>query len=219
MPITIKIIGIQLIPELNILEPQYDADNVTVTVEWAQQEPGVVYSVKVSPFVSTGNFTEITCTRYQLTIPYNKMYNFSVMATTPCRPNTTAFKFITLNYGEVYYNTGFTLHSDLLYETYQLFIAKCEHPRELLSAESNVSVSTIVGYNGFLIEGSTVGFSCPPGLEQIGSHSAKCTENGEWEPDLSQLSCNSEGYHTLSYLCFFLYYFSLLNSASRTNSS
>ena len=88
-------------------------------------------------------------------------------------------------------------------QTCQL-LAKCKHPRELLSAESNVSVSTIVGYNGFPVESSTVSFSCPPGLELIGSISAKCTENGEWEFDLSQLMCNSEGYHTLSYL-FFLY--------------
>ena len=66
-----------MIPELNILEPHYDADNVTVTVEWAQQEPGVVYSVEVSPFVLIINFTELT-TRYQLTIPYNEAYNFSV---------------------------------------------------------------------------------------------------------------------------------------------
>ena len=86
-----------MIPELNISELHYEADNVTVTVEWAQQEPGVVYSVEVSPFVPITNFTETT--RYQLTIPYNETYNFSVMATAPC---TTAFKFSTLNFGAVY---------------------------------------------------------------------------------------------------------------------
>ena len=100
------LIGIQLISELNILKPHYDADNVTVTVEWAQQEPGIVlnYSVEVTPDMLTGNFT--ASTRYQLTIPYNEAYNFSVMATTLCRPNVTAsaFEYITLHYGEVYYN-------------------------------------------------------------------------------------------------------------------
>ena len=92
---------------------------------------------------------------------------------------------------------GYVLHSDLLHETtYQpFFIAKCEHPQELLSAESNVSVSTIVDYNGFAVEGITISFSCPPEFKLIGPHSAKCTENGEWEPDLSQLKCNSTGYH------------------------
>ena len=87
-----------MISELNILKPHYDADNVTVTVEWAQQEPGIVlnYSVEVTPDMLTGNFT--ASTRYQLTIPYNEAYNFSVTATTP---NVTAFKYITLHYGEV----------------------------------------------------------------------------------------------------------------------
>ena len=87
-----------MISELNILEPHYDATNVTVTVEWDQMEPGVEYSIEVSPFVPTGYFTETT--RYQLTIPYNNTFNFSVMASTPCRPNATAF--IILNYGKVY---------------------------------------------------------------------------------------------------------------------
>ena len=87
---------------------------------------------------------------------------------------------------------GYVLYSDLLHETiYQpFFIAKCEHPRKLLSAESNISVSTIVGYNGFSVEGSTVSFNCPSELELIGPHSAKCTENGEWEPDLKGIMCN-----------------------------
>ena len=70
------------------------------------------------------------------------------------------------------------------------FIAKCDHPRDLLSAESNVSVSAIEGYNGFPIEGSIVRFSCPSGQVLFGPDSAKCTENGEWEPDLSQTMCH-----------------------------
>ncbi len=88
-----------MISELNVLEPYYDASNVTVTVEWAQLEPGVVYSVEVLPSVPTGYFTDTT--RYRLTIPYKEMYNFSIMASTPCRPNSAAFKSITLNYGKV----------------------------------------------------------------------------------------------------------------------
>ena len=70
----ICLLGIQLIPELNILE-HYEADNVTVTVEWAQQqEPGILYSIEVTPDVPTGKSTESI--RYRLTIPYNETYNF-----------------------------------------------------------------------------------------------------------------------------------------------
>ena len=85
---------------MNISKQQYDADNITVTVEWAQQEQGALYSAEVSPFVPITNYTETT--RYQLTIPYNEAYNFSVVATSPCRPNVTAFEYIILHYGEIY---------------------------------------------------------------------------------------------------------------------
>ena len=89
-------IDFQYTPTLRISQESYETDSVTVTVEWAQQK-GVIYTVKVRPFVPTINSIENTS--YQLTISYNKTYNFSVMATTPCRPNVTAV--ITLNYGEV----------------------------------------------------------------------------------------------------------------------
>ena len=75
----------------------YGADSVTVIVEWIQAElPHVMYYTAVSPSVPVvfnGN------TSRRLTIPYNIKYNFSIEATTPCRPNATTF--ITLNYGEV----------------------------------------------------------------------------------------------------------------------
>ena len=40
------------------------------------------------------------------------------------------------------------------------------------------------------VEGNTITFSYPPGLELIGPSSATCTGNGEWGPDLSGLMCN-----------------------------
>ena len=87
----------QYTPILRILDERYEADNVTVTVEWAQQD-GAVYTVRVSPPVPimvTGS------TSRQLTISYNTVYNLSVVAVAPCRVNATTF--IRLNYGEVYF--------------------------------------------------------------------------------------------------------------------
>ena len=50
-------------------------------------------------------------------------------------------------------------------------------------------------YGDLPVEGSTIMFSCPPGMDLIGSNSATCMENGEWEPDPSGLMCNdSKGY-------------------------
>ena len=93
----IIIIGIQYTPTLSISEVNYGAESVTVIVEWIQAELlHVVYHTAVSPSVPvvlTGS------TSRRLKILYNIKYNFSIEATTPCRPNATAF--ITLNYGEV----------------------------------------------------------------------------------------------------------------------
>ena len=79
-------------PKLRVSDERYEADNVTVTVEWTPQE-GVTYTTSVSPLTSiaiTGNSSR------QLTIPYNTNYNVSVEAAPPC---STAV--ITLNYGEI----------------------------------------------------------------------------------------------------------------------
>ena len=54
----------------------------------------------------------------------------------------------------------------------------------------NYSVPGIEALDGILpIEGATFNFSCPPGLALIGPNSTTCTENGEWEPDPSGLTC------------------------------
>ena len=62
-----------------------------------------------------------------------------------------------------------------------------------LSMIGNDSVPEVDDYNGLLLEGSTITFSCPPGFELIGLDSATCAENGNWEPDPSGLFCNDSG--------------------------
>ena len=80
---------------LNIISEQYETDNITVSLDWPEQV-GAMYTVRVVPpipIIFTGS------TDRQLTISYNTVYSFSVVATTPWG-NTTAF--ITLQYGEGY---------------------------------------------------------------------------------------------------------------------
>ena len=79
---------------MRVTSKQYGADNVTVTVEWAQQV-GAMYDVRTSPSVLIMH-TEGTS---RLTVSYNIGYNLSVVTATPCG-NTTAF--IELKYGEMY---------------------------------------------------------------------------------------------------------------------
>ena len=62
-----------------------------------------------------------------------------------------------------------------------LNVANCGHPELLLWRIDNYSVPNIEGHNGLSLEGSTVTFSCSPGLVLTGSNSVICTGNGEWE--------------------------------------
>ena len=84
----------QFTPILSVSAEHYEADTVTVTVEWAQQED-VTYTPRVSPLTS---IITTESTSRQVTISYNTVYNFSVEAAPVCRPNPTAF--ILLHYGE-----------------------------------------------------------------------------------------------------------------------
>ena len=192
------IIGIQYTPTSSISKVNYGADSVTVTVEWIQAElPHIMYYTAVSPSVPV---VLIGNTSRQLTILYNIKYNFSVEATTPCRPNATAF--ITLNYGEV---PAYTISWHCIYMISHIiqipttlawlyYVAKCERPELIpVCTTSCNSVPTIMGIddNDIRVEGNTITFSCPPGLELVGPNSATCTGNGEWGPDLSGLMCNN----------------------------
>ena len=81
--------------------------------------------------------------------------------------------------------THTVLHTDV--PSIKFCIAKCGHP-ELVS---NDSVPKVVGYDDIIpVEGTTIWFSCPPGLVITGPNSATCMENGEWEPDPSGVTCN-----------------------------
>ena len=81
---------------MNISEEQYDADNVTVTVKWAQQV-GITYAIEVSPWVP---LIYNGSTSLQLTILYNTDFNLTVEAIAPCRDNNITVS-IRLKYGNL----------------------------------------------------------------------------------------------------------------------
>ena len=82
---------------LHVTSEAYSADNVTVTVEWAQLV-GVVFNITVTvlpmaPLISTESTNQC-----KAVLLYNIMYNLSVIAAGPC--GATANDFIVINYGE-----------------------------------------------------------------------------------------------------------------------
>ena len=47
----------------------------------------------------------------------------------------------------------------------------------------------VVKHRNPAMQGTTVSFSCPPGLLLIGSNASTCMGNGEWEPDIKGTRC------------------------------
>ena len=47
----------------------------------------------------------------------------------------------------------------------------------------------VEGYEDPALEGENITFSCRDGRALIGSNSATCMGNGEWEPDPREVNC------------------------------
>ena len=98
----------QYTPILHITSDEYRTDNVTVTVDWAQQV-GAVYTVRLSPLAPIAlNGSTI----HQLTLSYNTAYNLSVVVVTPCGNTTASIK---LNYGGEKINKTLTVNNIFCY--------------------------------------------------------------------------------------------------------
>ena len=72
------------------------------------------------------------------------------------------------------------------------FVAACEHPLDRVIGDT--SYVEVIGYNKPVLEGASITFHCPPGMELIGYGSATCMGNGEWEPDPQNITCNESKY-------------------------
>ena len=62
------------------------------------------------------------------------------------------------------------------------YAATCGY-KELLTTINDSNIRVLSDNRLPVVEGNTVTFNCLPGMEQIGlgSNSATCTDNGEWE--------------------------------------
>ena len=68
-------------------------------------------------------------------------------------------------------------------------IANCGPPGSILWRINNNSVLNVEVYDDLPIEGRTIRFSCPPGLEITRPNSATCTDKGQWEFDSNMPTC------------------------------
>ena len=65
-------------------------------------------------------------------------------------------------------------------------VADCGYPTLQLQVDSPPAV---MGYNDSAREGTTITFSCSPGMILTGPNTTICMDNGQWEPDPSQVKC------------------------------
>jgi hypothetical protein len=164
--------------DLNIASEEFRNDSIMVTLESVENSV-----VSVEPQAQVLNISNLDPRRILLTLSYNTVYNLSATA---C--GQSASYIIELHYGKSISNLSY---SDVLcYSLFINFTAECDSPIRLLSEESKRRV--IADYSHPALEGTNVSLSCPPGLVLTGPNASVCMENGEWEPDPSQVQCNGK---------------------------
>ena len=83
---------VNLIADHEIIKTEdFGIDEVTLTLQWANESS---YNITVSPYLS---FKSSGSTSVQLRVPYNTLYNVSVLSIDPCRQNSV----FEIYYGEL----------------------------------------------------------------------------------------------------------------------
>ena len=83
-----------------------------------------------------------------------------------------------------YYSVCCGLYHEYYYHPF-VCTANCGYP----ASDSIDEALRVIGYEAPMLEGSSIILDCFPGYALIGSNSATCMENGEWEPDPRDVEC------------------------------
>ena len=65
----------------------------------------------------------------------------------------------------------------------------CGHPLRDRVLHSGSGTIKVMDYMAPALEGATVTFGCAPQYILMGPNTTTCMENGEWEPDPSEVEC------------------------------
>ena len=89
-------------PVVQVSSEQFGSDNVTVILEWPNEEGGVSYSASVTPESLLAEMLTGNGTRIKLVLLYNIQYNLSIIASL-CEEDS-ATSITELNYGELLFD-------------------------------------------------------------------------------------------------------------------
>ena len=121
----------------------------------------------------------MTISSVKFSVSYNTHYNVSIVATSICGQNRIVAN---LHYGELLL---LIMHTHWVAKL-SFFVAACNYSR----LQEGNTVVRIINYSRPALEGTSIMFDCPPGLELTGSESSTCTENGDWTPDPRNITCS-----------------------------
>ena len=161
-----------------------------VTLEWTQISPLHFYNVSVIPSQSVKVIHDGR-TRVQLTLSYNTPYLVSVVARHLCGQTYRATNFTELYYSRL---TQSKLAIMLIY------LKSCIHTAQCKDIEKFIDEGILAAGHSEspALEGTSVLFSCPPGLVLAGLNTTTCMGNGEWEPDPNRAKCFGKNFVDVS---------------------
>ncbi|MCG8620954.1 MAG: CCP domain-containing protein [Proteobacteria bacterium] len=152
-------------PNVSIQEnsEQLASDGVTLILEWTQENSHLPFHHDINNIIPQGATARfIDDTSIELTMPYNVSFNVSI---TIRLCNRTLL------------STIFTL------PVYTKASLICDAP------VLQPNVQAIVNYSQLLIEGTTLMFTCLPGLTLSGPNTTTCLGNGQWIPNPDLIKC------------------------------
>ena len=182
---------------VSITSEKSEMSGVTVTLDWTLESDSSLYSYNISIIPDQLNLTYIKSTGVILIVPYNTLYNVTVVAEHRCGQNnillTTSID-LYYNFSKLIFVKFVIFESDMLSTvviyTGTTFSAKCSYPNT-----NNASWTiTVMGYSEPALVGTNISLTCPSGMVLNGPNTAMCTEGGQWEPNIRNVFCQGTIY-------------------------
>ena len=157
-----------------------EEDAVTIFLGW-MAEDGFTYNVSITPQAPM----MFSGTQVELRVSYNTSYNVTVLSTLCGQSSAnTTFK---IYYGESVIKFNITL--SILLAVIDFYTVRCANPVSAAVREDPTVRVVTNQESDIFLEGAIATFTCPTGLALAGQNTSTCMENGEWEPNLGQVTC------------------------------
>ena len=87
-----------------------------------------------------------------------------------------------------------------IYNLIKINTGECGYPT---LGDEAVTILSHMHTDGPWLEGSTISYSCPSGLKIAGTNTSTCMDNGQWEPDPSDITCAGNHHSSFNIIIVF----------------